>query len=85
MKKLFLTITCLILMVGLQAQDFAPSQQAQSYLDFKNATVDHATGVFRYKVPIYTLKSGDFELPITINYTGNGVRSVDDVPPKFGR
>ena len=61
----------------LSAQDFAPSQQAQGYLDSKNVTVDHATGLFHYKVPIYTLKSGDFELPISLNYVGKGVRDYD--------
>lgn len=62
---------------GLWAQDFAPSQQAQGYLDSKNVSVDYATGLFHYKVPLYTLKSGDFELPLSINYVGKGVRHGD--------
>lgn len=72
-----MTIVAIASALGLWAQDFAPSQQAQGYLDSKNVTVDHATGLFHYKVPIYTLKSGEFELPITLDYVGKGVRSDD--------
>ncbi|MCL2561908.1 MAG: hypothetical protein FWE10_06280, partial [Rikenellaceae bacterium] len=68
---------------GLSAQDFSPSQQAQGYLDAQNTTVDHATGLFHYRVPIYTLRSGDFELPISLNYVGKGVK-VDDKPGLVG-
>ncbi|MCL2562117.1 MAG: hypothetical protein FWE10_07375, partial [Rikenellaceae bacterium] len=64
-------------MYGLSAQDFSPSQQAQGYLDAQNTTVDHATGLFHYRVPIYTLRSGDFELPISLNYVGKSLK-IDD-------
>ena len=78
-----MTIASIASVSGLWAQDFAPSQQAQGYLDSKNVTVDHATGLFHYKVPIYTLKSGEFELPISLNYVGKGVK-VDDLPGLIG-
>lgn len=83
MKKILLIIAGMILVVGLSAQDFAPSQQAQGYLDSKNVTVDYATGLFHYKVPVYTLKSGDFELPVSLNYVGKGVKR-EDVPGLIG-
>lgn len=59
------------------AQDIAPGQQAQGYLDDKNATVDYATGIFHYKVPLYTLGNGGFSLPVSLDYTGKGVKEED--------
>lgn len=79
--KLLILFLCLSNIV--KAQDFAPSQQAQGLLESKNVTVDYSTGIFHYKVPVYTLKSGDFELPITLDYTGKGVK-VDDKPGLLG-
>ena len=70
-------------MALLCAQDFKPGQQAQGMLESKNVTVDYATGTFHYHVPVYTLKSGDYELPITLDYTARGVR-VDDRPGLLG-
>lgn len=75
---LFLCFTNIV-----KAQDFAPGQQAQGLLESKNVTVDYSTGIFHYKVPLYTLKSGDFELPITLDYTGKGVK-MDDRPGLLG-
>lgn len=69
---LFLCFTNIV-----KAQDFAPSQQAQGLLESKNVTVDYSTGIFHYKVPLYTLKSGDYELPISLDYTGKGVKVED--------
>lgn len=68
----------------VKSQDFAPSQQAQGLLESKNVTVDHATGIFHYKVPLYTLKSGDYELPISLDYVGKGVKVEDDLPGLLG-
>lgn len=60
------------------AQNFKPGQQARGLLESKNVTVDYATGTFHYRVPLYTLASGDYKLPITLDYTARGVR-VEDV------
>lgn len=65
----FVTIT--------SAQDIAPGQQAQGYLDDKNTTVDYATGIFHYKVPLYTLGDGGFSLPVSLDYTAKGVKTED--------
>ncbi len=65
----FVTIT--------SAQDIAPGQQAQGYLDDKNTTVDYATGIFHYKVPLYTLGNGGFSLPVSLDYTAKGVKTED--------
>lgn len=68
----------LLLLTGLithaQDLDIKPSQQAQGILESKNGMVDHATGLFHYKVPLYEIKSGNFTLPISLNYVANGVK-----------
>ena len=77
MKKMcFLWLFTSLVMIA-SAQDIAPGQQAQGYLDDKNATVDYATGIFHYKVPLYTLGNGGFSLPVTLDYTAKGVKTED--------
>lgn len=84
MKKiLYLLLTLFGCTLLANGQDFKPGQQAQGILESKNVTVDHATGTFHYRVPLYTLKSGAFELPVTLDYTARGVR-VDDQPGLVG-
>lgn len=73
MLMLFLCFTNIV-----KAQDFAPSQQAQGLLESKNVTVDYTTGIFHYHIPVCTLRSGDFELPVTVNYTGRGVKQGEE-------
>ena len=85
MKKfvctLFLYLCCLPLMT--LAQDLNPGQQSQGLLESRNVTVDYSTGIFHYRIPLYTLKSGDYELPISLRYTGKGVK-VSDNPGLVG-
>lgn len=84
MKKiLYLLLTLFGCTLLANGQDFKPGQQAQGILESKNVTVDHATGTFHYRVPLYTLESGAFELPVTLDYTARGVR-VDDQPGPVG-
>ncbi len=75
--QLLLLLLCGVLTAV--AQDFAPGQQAQGLLESKNVTVDYATGLFHYKVPLYTLKSGEYELPITLDYVGKGVKEENRI------
>ncbi len=82
MKKILsilMLFLCLVLRAG--AQDFEPGQQAKSLLESKNVTVDYATGIFHYRVPLYTLTSGDYELPVSLDYTGKGVKMEDAAGP----
>ena len=76
-KILYLLITFFGLSTLVSGQDFNPGQQAQGMLESKNVTVDHTTGMFHYRIPLYTLKSGGYELPISLNYTASGVRTED--------
>ena len=78
---LFLLLCCLSFTV--MAQDLNPGQQSQGLLESRNVTVDYSTGIFHYQIPLYTLKSGDYELPISLRYTGKGVK-VSDKPGLVG-
>ncbi|WP_141560864.1 hypothetical protein [Butyricimonas sp. Marseille-P3923] len=78
MKRTMLLFCCILFTGGtVGAQDFEPSKQAQGYLDAKNVTVEHSTGIFHYKVPLFSLGVGDFQLPISLDYAARGVREED--------
>ena len=84
MKKIVFTLMYLcFLSLTIVAQDLNPGQQSQGLLESRNVTVDHCTGIFHYIIPLYTLKSGDYELPISLRYTGKGVK-VNDNPGLVG-
>lgn len=76
-KKLYALLLCILVGVSVKAQDFFPGPDVQNLTEGKNVVVDYATGLFHYKVPLYTLKSGDYELPISLDYVGKGVKVSD--------
>lgn len=75
-KTIYIIIFLLVTISG-KAQDFNPGPEAQNLTERKNVTVDYATGLFHYTVPLYQLKSGDYELPISLDYVGKGVKAND--------
>ena len=81
LTTLLLLLCCLPFMA--MAQDLNPGQQSQGLLESRNVTVDYSTGIFHYQIPLYTLKSGDYELPISLRYTGKRVK-VSDKPGLVG-
>lgn len=81
LTTLLLLLCCLPFMA--MAQDLNPGQQSQGLLESRNVTVDYSTGIFHYQIPLYTLKSGDYELPISLRYSGKGVK-VSDNPGLVG-
>lgn len=85
MKKnlLLLLLLCIISLSRAQETTIEPGQQAKNYLNSKNASVDYATGIFCYKVPVHEIKVGDFTLPITLDYAARGVKA-DDKPGAVG-
>lgn len=68
---------------GGQEKTIEPGQQAKNYLNSKNASVDYATGIFNYRVPVHEIKVGDFTLPVTLDYAARGVKA-DDQPGAVG-
>lgn len=49
-------------------------QQLQKYADYPTTSF---TGVLPISIPIHTIKEGDIELPISINYHASGVKPSD--------
>lgn len=64
-------------------QDFEPGVQAKGYMDEENTSVDLSTGLFHYKVPLFVLSEGGFNLPVSLNYVGKAV-TKDDFPGQVG-
>ena len=64
-------------LVITNAQSLQPSEQAKGYLESKNTLVDYATGTFHYNIPLFNLQAEGFNLPVTLNYTGQGVKLGD--------
>ena len=79
-KKIFAIFLFLLGIAGsMRAQDFEPGEQAKGYTDTENTSVNLSTGLFHYKVPLFTLSDGNFVLPISLNYVGRGV-TTDQAP-----
>lgn len=78
MKKNIVIIFLSLVVHLLEGQEIEPSQQAQGYLNSKNATVDYSVGIFHYTVPLFGVNSGEYRLPISLEYTGKGVRENDN-------
>lgn len=70
MRKVFLFVSFVFCFVyTIDAQNIEPGNDAQGYLNSKNMLVDYCTGIFHYTVPLFEVSSGDFKLPLSINYS----------------
>lgn len=68
----------------LPSIDYAPqSPSAAAYSRYGDIPVDYSTGVPRIEIPIYTIKVGDVEVPISISYHASGIK-VRDVASEVG-
>ncbi|MDD3036496.1 hypothetical protein [Bacteroides sp.] len=77
MKRITYLLFLLLITTNGWAQDFKPGDQAKNLTEQKNVMVDYSTGIFNYTVPICNLKSGDYALPISLNYIAQGVKGSD--------
>jgi YD repeat-containing protein len=50
------------------------SPQAAELFKFINIPVDYSRGLVPISIPIYTIKAGDLELPITLQYHSSGIK-----------
>lgn len=55
-----------------------PSVEAQSLGQFAEIPVNLHTGQLNIDIPLYTIKSGDIELPISLSYHGGGIKVTDE-------
>lgn len=55
-----------------------PTPEASNFIRYGEIPVDYSTGVPNINIPLYSLKYGDIEVPISISYhsSGNKVRDI---------
>ena len=64
--------------------DFTPpSPEAGAITQYGNQEINESTGKVSTTIPLYTYSAGQLQVPISLNYTGNGVK-VNDVPTWTG-
>ncbi len=88
MKKYFFSLVILVAYVGaLSAQDeisntygnvIPPSPNAASLGQYADVPVSNYTGVPNISIPLYTVKSGEIEMPITLNYHASGIKVAQE-------
>lgn len=83
MKMYFLCCWFMTMTIHGLAQDILPGTGAVGYLNYKDVSVDHATGTFYYHVPLWTISSGGVNIPLQLSYTACGVRK-GELPGDFG-
>ncbi len=69
---------------GPQLEKVLPlSPNAAAFQKFGDIPVGYYTGIPNISVPLYTIKSGSLELPISLSYHAGGVK-VDDIASWVG-
>ena len=79
-KLLFLIFLALNFNILAQEEESQPklpqvvpvSPEAASLGKYGDLPVNFSTGKINYTIPIYTIKVGDFELPLTLSYSYGG-------------
>ena len=82
MIKIYFILLFLVISLKLNSQTelpnyIPPSPETQSFFRIQEFTVNHSTGVPSINIPIYTIKSGDLILPISISYDASGRKLAD--------
>jgi YD repeat-containing protein len=83
---LLLLFSCLLCLNTLAQQDpgrlnlptiIPPSPASQNFMRYGEIPVDYSTGVPNISIPLYTAKSRQLSLPISISYHGSGIKVQD--------
>lgn len=62
------------------SQDVNPGSITKQITDFKNgSSVDYATGIINYNIPLFKSTNDDISLPFTLSYNADGIK-VDEKP-----
>jgi len=59
-------------------QIIPPSPTAASLGKYGNIPVSNYTGIPNISIPLYTIKSGEIELPITLSYYSSGIKVSEE-------
>lgn len=60
-----------------------PTPEAASLGKFGSVPMGSYTGAASFSIPLYTVKGKNLEVPVTLNYSSNGIR-VEDIAPWTG-
>lgn len=75
MKKSLFVLVCILGLWDISlGQNFEPGEQAKGYLDNKNVSIDYSTGTLHYAIPLFSITSGEYTLPIFLQYSSRGVK-----------
>lgn len=89
--RLGIAMLCMLFAALVEAQPalelpkiIPPSPTAMQFQKYGDYPVSHFTGVPDISIPLYVIKEGDLELPITLTYHASGVK-VSDISGYFGQ
>jgi len=54
------------------------SPNAFEFTKYGEVNVNESTGTINLGIPLYTYRAGEIEIPLTLNYSGNGVKVAQD-------
>jgi len=83
LRKVLFYIFVLFISVAFHGQELLPnvvpvSPEAASLGKYGDLPVNLASGRINYSIPIFTIKEGDFELPIYLSYNHSGLLAEED-------
>ncbi|WP_075343057.1 RHS repeat domain-containing protein [Tenacibaculum agarivorans] len=82
MKKLILSVTIALGLLKSYGQELpqiiSQTPEAATLGKYGNTPVSKYTGVPNISIPLYTIKEGDIEVPITLNYHAGGFKVQED-------
>ncbi|MGN0231489.1 MAG: RHS repeat domain-containing protein, partial [Muribaculaceae bacterium] len=58
-----------------------PTPQSRQYMECQTPKPSLLTGASEFSIPIYTINSDNYSLPVTLRYHSNGVKVMDDATP----
>lgn len=82
MKYLFTVIFCVALLTNCFGQVslptvIPPSPQSQAFQRYGEIPVNYNIGIPDISIPLYTIKSGDVEIPVVLRYYASGIKPND--------
>ncbi|MDW7691155.1 RHS repeat domain-containing protein [Flammeovirgaceae bacterium SG7u.111] len=81
--KFILALLCTVLVIKANGQELPevipPSPEAQKIIQYIDYPVSYSTGLSSVNIPLYTIKSKELNLPLSLSYHASGLQpSADD-------
>lgn len=75
----FISITCIFGQTGYNLDKFQPvAPDVFQFIKYGEVPVSEYTGIANISIPIYTIKTRDYELPINLTYHSGGIRVTEE-------